>query len=353
MFLLKILGLLIKIIGILLLVILTLLLTLLLILLFVPLRYKAEIKKEGEMLLVQAKVSFLASLLCIPVSFEEGKLKFRVRVLWFTLFSSENSGKEKMRKSHRKPKEAKQQDMLGEAEAKIKTDGEIPEKSASDRNAAESEQAETTGNQNLQKDESSEEEKHSAEQAQPENGAKPDQSSEEHTGNPFVRLLHRLWEIVQKLKEGVNKLLNFCRHISQSLRSSRDKMKLVSAFLKDEMNQKGIKITLKSFFKLIKYILPYKIKGEILFGTGNAYRMGQILSVLGMFYPVYAKKLAVRADFETEEFLLEMKLDIKGRIRFGTILLILGKAWFQGKLKVVLANIKNLKSGLMESADVK
>ncbi len=322
MLILKILGFLLKAIGIILLTLLALIVLLLLIVLFAPVRYRASIVREGTSLTVKARISWLGSILRIPITFQDGALDYKAKLLCFTVF----------------PGKKKAQAADNEAKAAAQTEESPEESSSSGTNQPESEV--TSGSDQPE--------------GQSDTGAvMPEAEQESEVAGFFEKILYKLQQIADKIKETyqrlVIKLLNIKNTIRQKLIDIREKIcrlkgrvSKIITFLKAEDTKFALKLAGKSIFQLIKYILPYKIKGEVVFGTGDPYSMGQALSVLGIFYGVYARTLQVEADFETSEFRLDMKLELKGRIRMIRLLFIALKLWFKGKLKQVIANAKGL-----------
>ena len=87
-----------------------------------------------------------------------------------------------------------------------------------------------------------------------------------------------------------------------------------------------------------------------MFATGDAYSMGQALSALGMLYPLYGRRIRLTADFEAEAFRIEGRVQLKGRIRFGTVLWIAFRLWRKGKILRLISAAKELKHKLTTSA---
>ncbi len=102
MIILSILGTILKIIGMILLCILFLLLFILFLLLFVPLRYRAQLFREGKNITVHAKISYLFHLIYLPVDFEDKKLKISLKIFGFTFFSNTESEGGKKKKAAKK-----------------------------------------------------------------------------------------------------------------------------------------------------------------------------------------------------------------------------------------------------------
>lgn len=360
---LEILGTILKIIGILLLSILLLLLFILLVFLFVPVRYRAKVVRNGRELSVQAQVSYIFRLIRLPVSFENGKLHMKLSVFGVTLFSNEEDGKGK--KKRRKKKKGKARE-----EAKQGGEAEVSGKEAADTvNTADAADApgQTLGGEPGEADGADGQVQ--ALDAPPKEQAGENQDgtvcpaeamgaqeskegeAEKESGTSLIKRL------ISKAKALVEKILGILRSIKEKILSVWTKIsdikgmiKLVLEFLRDEENKNGIKYAGKSILRLLKHALPYKIEGDIVFATGDPYSMGRALSVLGMLYPLYAKKLSLSADFTAEHFRLDGRVQIKGRIRFGTVLWIAWKLWSKGKLKRLLSKAKELKHKLTTSA---
>lgn len=390
MILLNILGTVLKIIGIALLAVILLLLALLLILLLVPLRYRVKVRKEGERLEVGAEVSYLLHLIRLPVAYRDKKLSYSLKILWFTLISSDKPGKRRSKKKP-EPEERPEPDVLEESGPEPEPESANEHEMSGDR--ANMETPEETGSTDaLQNAESADNTERAegtgaAVNTQPadvydENGnpesepVLPEQENaeaQEHgraegaetkPENIFEKLWKKLSGILEMIRQKVQALADkitavfisirgLLKKIISAVRQGGEKLGCIREFLRDEVNKNGIKYSGKTIFKLLKHVLPYKMEGEIIFGTGDPYSMGQALALLGMFYSVYAKRLKVEADFETESFRLDAGISLKGRIRLGSMLLMLIKLWFGGELKKVLNNVKILKDRLTEPAGEK
>ncbi len=372
MIVLQILGLLLKLLGIALLVILLLLLLLLLAVLFVPVRYRAELKRSaGGELHIRAKVSYLLNAVRIPIRFENGKLDYSVKVLCFTLFPKKGGSKEKKK---RKRKGAGSADTAEETAGKPADGAQTGAPEEGESSGAAEKPADDAVRTGTTQDAGSDGSGVAALGEPPDEDRKPDSTGadsmsgsaggdEENTAdekNIFYRLaapfraLRRLWQkllgILQQLRQFVRGLGDFFRSLAEKREQLSGKTGLVREFLLDEVNKNAFRCAGGTIFGLLKYILPYKMEGEIIFGTGNAYSMGQALSMLGIIYPLYAKNLTVRADFETECFRLEACVKLKGRVRMGRLLYMAVRLWFRGKLKQVLKNVKKLKEDLTAPA---
>lgn len=400
---LTVLGTILKIIGIVLLGILLLLLLFLLVFLFVPLRYRAKVVRDGEKLLVKAQVSYIFRLVRLPVSFEDGKLCIRLSVFGITLYSNDGGGRGKKKKAGKKrgrkargegtkernqlvePDKTKEMGGLaekgGEAAKKTggtngsaefakgrikqvsrlaKEGGEAAETDGETEAAKSAKEVESLGNgsqESMSDTEALLEMLDSPAKDDTENAPGLPATQEEDIPRGPRKLLWKFWQfikgLVNKGKMLLEKIYSFIRDIREKISAIRTKAsdikrkgQLVVEFLRDEENKNGIKYAWKSIFQLLKHVFPYKIEGDIVFATGAPYSTGRALSALGILYPLYAKSLRLSADFTADHFKLDGNILIKGRVRFGTVLWIALKLWRKGKIMHLLSAAKELKKEL-------
>lgn len=431
MIVLHILGILFKILGIILLALLALILVFFLILLFVPVRYQAEIWRDGKELKVKAQVSYLLRAVRASVFFEDRKLDFSVKLLWLTLFpqngkkkrkkkpkkgeegnstkdfeSDSESGKESNKTEKRienledrsEPEEeiknlegegnpSTQEDRPEKESAEDLEDSSEPEKEiknleSEDNSSTQEDRPEKKSAEDLEENSESEEEiknlegegnsstqedrpeKESAEDLEDSNTSDKDNLSEteDQSGREpesdqkghgafswFFRLRKKLYGLWENILVKIEKIKDFLHLLLEKVKLADSSLGLIRVFFADEINKNGLRCSGKAILQLLKYVLPYKIKGELVFATGNAYSLGRALSVLSIIYPLYAKNLNIHADFEADRFRLDGNILLKGRIRLVRLLFIAVRLWFSGKLKLVLKNVKELKNSLMSA----
>jgi hypothetical protein len=130
----------------------------------------------------------------------------------------------------------------------------------------------------------------------------------------------------------------------ETLVNIKQKIGLISDFIKDELNREGFHIIYSSIKKLLKHLLPTKLKSRIVFGTGDPCSTGQALGFMGILYSFYGDKIQVIPDFENKR--LEGKHEAQGRIRLITILLIVIKLMLNKRFKQLKRNFLILKEAL-------
>jgi hypothetical protein len=99
-----------------------------------------------------------------------------------------------------------------------------------------------------------------------------------------------------------------------------EKKQWIKVFLDNEDNRKTLRLLKRQGFRLVRHVFPHRLRGEIRFGFDDPYTTGQILTWISPFYGLYAGKINLIPVFE--EKALDGELSLKGRIRLGTILIL-------------------------------
>jgi Protein of unknown function (DUF2953). len=345
-----------KIIGIILLLLIGLLVAILLIVLLVPIRYCVRAEHGEENLYINAKVNWLLHLLGANISHMDGILHIRVRVLWFTLFdnlkprikkgdhksSRKQSKRKKVRNSkHRKNSKRKQsEDTL---------DGNVwePIDNSAFYQSFKNKEDKEHNSENLTVPEIHIEEP--TEIVDQSENVIPDY--EETEKSRFDKIKNQLNKIKIKFIRIKDKMIAFFKGIKakiikwyETVRTIRHKISLISDFIKDEFNKEGFRVTLLSIKKLLKHILPTRLKAKIIFGTGDPCSTGQALGAIGVVYSFLGDKVQIIPDFENKR--LEGNLNARGRIRLVTVLLIVIKLILDKRFKLLKYNFQILKEAL-------
>lgn len=296
-----------KILGIIILVILGIILTILLLVLLVPLRYRMDAsfdgKPKGDVL-----ASWLLKLITVHLDYDGEQLQVLAKVLCFKVFQQKlwPSDEETFDTDEVTLDPSMMDDSIAlEAPQKAKSGSEAVSSVSSDqkaKNASKTAQAESKTQSKTQ-----------------ERPAKAQTASVEKTEvekMPFAELL------MQKLTASVTGILEKIRKVYQNLSekytAGQDKIEMVRTFFSDTENQNTLRLLWRQILKLLKHVLPRKIKGRVRFGFDDPATTGQILTYISPFYGMYARTLSIEPVFE--EKALEGELHIKGHIRVGTLL---------------------------------
>lgn len=97
-----------------------------------------------------------------------------------------------------------------------------------------------------------------------------------------------------------------------------EKRRWIMAFLKDSRNQKSFLLIWRQIKAILKHIVPTRAKGDVRFGFDDPATTGQVLSACSVVYALYGSQFVFTPDFENS--VIEGDVDLKGRIRLGSIL---------------------------------
>ena len=286
-----------KIIGITILAILGLILLVLALVLFVPVFYKVRIIHNPQETKIAGKVSFLWPAIVVIVQYFK-KLSYKVKLFGISLLDSEKPKKEKTPKKKKEKKQKKKKagkssdakDTLPEEEifAPLENPGTLPkaepEDEASFENVAEESESfeETT--------------------------EKPAQDKEKKPG-----LFAKIKAKIQKLRETISKTI-------AKLKKLIHQKEEVQRILGKPETKTAMKFVWSRLGRLLKHILPRKIKGYLAYGADNPATTGQVLGILSVLYARTGQLLEIRPNFTEKQ--LECDVLIKGRIQVFTLLVI-------------------------------
>ena len=310
-----------KIIGIIILVILGLLLLILLLVLFVPIRYRLR-AEHGDAFMLDGGVSWLLHLVHGRVHIADQGNRIWFRILGYLVYDSTKEMR-KPRTKDRAKHPIKEHKKVPREQQDFKTDGQDIKKTIEEDIKNESD-IKITAEDDI---------KH-------EPDIKPDikhnepQDDTTYKKSSTTRLKARVFafykRIKQKIKDFFKKLLNI-----------KHKVSLIISFIRNEVNKEAFRLTFSSFIRLIKHILPTKLKSRLVFGTGDPCSTGQALGVLSILYSFYGDNIEITPDFENK--VLKGKHFAKGRIRIWTILIIVIKLLLDERFKKFKTNYQRLK----------
>lgn len=255
-----------KIIGFILLGILGLILALILMVLLVPLRYRAEVSYYGEAK-AKASVSWLLHIVSCKVIYD-GELDVGIRIFGFRV-GKKRDAEDAASRNEQEPCESQPQEL------------------------------------------------------QP--AQRPEEAPEQTQKELEEEILKELEEERQEELRAGQKKTRLKRPFSfqpicDKLKAMSRQKDRVTGFLEDEENKQTFRLLWRQLKALIRHILPTDLRGKVRFGFDDPYTTGQVLTYISPFYSLYGKKFRVIPVFE--EPVMEGEGWLKGRIRFGTVLIL-------------------------------
>lgn len=320
-----ILLLLLKIIGILLLI----LLFLIGLILFVPLRYRVSTTFYEEKR-VQGRASWLWFVARAVFVQEKGEMRWKLRIFGIPVLagsgdedSSPSFRKKKRKKRNKKRKAAKNKQNI-ENKQKIKKKREKAEDAR-----IEKEQAEKTQTEDRDRMDENTEAPHSV---------------AKHPVAKSIAKESKRRGIIARLREFWEKIKNFFRTLQKLFRLFRQKVHSLhdlADLLRKEEAKLAICIMKDNVIHLWKQLSPRKIRGEVVFGTGDPCLTGQALGVLAVLYGRIGSGVHITPDFQEQR--LEGKLDVTGRIHIIVLIVFVVKTMFHKDIKQLWQKLEQWK----------
>ena len=284
-------------------------------LLLIPVRYEAHVKKKEEFF-VEAKVHWLLHLVRVPVSFRDGKLSAKLKVLIFTV-----------------------KDFLADEE-EIQDGAEEAFPDVEETSDAARQVTDPNKNQigtALDKTEFSEKETYiePAEEKTEELDSDPARKQQKSFG-----VLRKITVFLKMLVDFLKATWRFLSSIPKKLKKLKYtfhqfyvKIKRMKRFATDDRTRAAFGLAWRQLRVLLGKLLPKKVRGDLHFGTDDPALTGEILGGISIFYPLFMDNVKVVPDFQ--ESVLEGELYLKGRIRLITIVRIAWKLYRDKNVRFV------------------
>ncbi len=281
-----------KVIGILLAVLVIVALAIL----FAAVRYCGKISFDDKK--AQISIRWLGVVLRVPILITEKDLQWKVRVFGVPILRSDGAHKKRRSKKSSAPKAQKRKAEKA-AETVQKTQGSSKqEKKALSVNLEKSPTAPEQEKQIAPKQTTDQREEQSAFRQADEREKKP----------RGIRQLF-LW---------LQNVIKIVRKIKKKVHSVQDLVDI----LRSDAGKAFICIVKENVIHLWKQIHPRRMRGKVIFGTGDPCSTGELLGVLALFYAWYGNGVQIIPDFEQKR--IEGNVSFRGRIRMITLICI---AW--------------------------
>lgn len=280
-----------KIIGIILLVLLGILISLLLIVLFVPIQYRVKGSKEDAVIVGKARIRWLFGLLTFIVSYQEKNVILQLKVLGIDLMNllkKKTSNKKSQKKSVPKKKKTDKVEKIEDTKEQTETVSvEISSKETSEKKS-------------------------------------------------IWEKIHDIWNKVTGVP---GKIADSIKKIKLTITTICDKIKYWKDFLSDERVMAALGVVKLHLQRLLKHILPKKIKGQVVYGFEDPCTTGQVLAGISVLYPVYYKHLSISPDFSGQ--ILNGNIDFKGRIYVVYLLKSALAIFFNKNIQFIIHTFRN------------
>ena len=330
-----------KVIGIVLLIILGVIILLLLLILFVPIRYRLDASCEEKLLdaenvdftkgvTASFSFSYLLSLLNGGFSYPD-RPYFRIRILFFELFSTQAEGKtEETSDSEEKGGSEETNIEAMEADSNLEDpDLEAKEEDISSENTenAAKEQDISCESKDVGTEAEIEEEQVLGSS---DNCQSFEENNDEESGN-IPGFIGFIQSIIEKTKIFIATQQNVFNKIKCTISRVYGKINMIKSTLENDIFQRAFEKSKKHLGIILKSILPRKVVADILYGTGDPAMTAQIMGGLGIVRALGFNKITLRPDFDRT--VIQGDLHIKGRITLFRIVLSLAICYFNKDIR--------------------
>lgn len=307
-----------KVIGILLAVLVIVALAIL----FAAVRYCGKISFDDKK--AQISIRWLGVVLRVPILITEKDLQWKVRVFGVPILRSDGAHKKRRSKKSSAPKAQKRKaekaaETFQKTQGSSKQEKKAPfvnlEKSPTapeqEKQIAPKQAADKTEEQNVPKKQSDKTEEQIA--------------SKQTTDQREERSAFRQANEREKKPRGIRQLFLWLQNVIKIVRKIKKKVHSVQDLvdiLRSDAGKAFICIVKENVIHLWKQIHPRRMRGKVIFGTGDPCSTGELLGVLALFYAWYGNGVQIIPDFEQKR--IEGNVSFRGRIRMITLICI---AW--------------------------
>ena len=306
-----------KVIGLILLCILSFLLILLLTVLFVPVRYRVKgVRKapDFEPVDLQLKVSWLLQILSVHYHYPKPGY-FIIRLFGLKIYTTDPDKPIKTKKK-RKRKNSEGEN-VPEAEMVQTQESAVTEESAP-------EEENTTTEGSVGEEDTSETDSVESESIETES----EEADEEPTLKKFFQ---KLIDILQNIRYTFQKIYDKIKEILHNI-------KYYTEMIQSDSFQNAFRYSKNELWKLIKKLIPGKIKATLLVGTGDPASTGNILAIHGILYPLIGNHVVITPDFENK--IVEGDFLVKGKITLFRILITALRIYFHKDIRRLIKEFK-------------
>ena len=107
--------------------------------------------------------------------------------------------------------------------------------------------------------------------------------------------------------------------------------------------KEAIRVAKAQLIAVLKHLKPTKVKGQLVYGTGDPATTGQHLGYMSVLFPLYCDHIDVTPDFMEKR--LEGDLFMKGRVRLITIGWYVLKVIWNKNVKITISRFKKISGG--------
>lgn len=122
---------------------------------------------------------------------------------------------------------------------------------------------------------------------------------------------------------------------------SFERVSSIIRFVRDMENRRAFKKIRKELYMLLRYLSPYRVKGQFIIGTGDPSTTGLLFGGISLLPFAYHDGVHIAPDFEKKVFQAEGYM--KGRIRVLYLIRLIIRVYRDRELRMLWKNINQVK----------
>ncbi len=312
---------------------------LVLLVLIAPVRYRIYVRKYDD-IFAKFTARWLGFVLCFKAVYDTDGLDYRLRLFGGTVFGSGVSKKDSEKPDDDGVSDDAQAEYGNDMDPAAGIEKREERAKMADTVSAETESAMKTEHASEKTEAGGDTDPALAEypsiDSEDEDFVLNDSEFEERQPGIFVR-------IGRKIDSACSKIAEKARSISDKLKSLKKKKDGYTKLVNNVRTKEAIRVAKAQLIAILKHLKPTKIKGQLVYGTGDPATTGQHLGYMSVLFPLYCDHIDVTPDFMEKR--LEGDLFMKGRIRLITIGWCALKVIWNKNVKITISRFKKISGG--------
>ena len=142
---------------------------------------------------------------------------------------------------------------------------------------------------------------------------------------------------MEKIKEIIEKVKCTIHNICDTIKNIKSEYDFYKGLWDRPEGKAAVKNVLSQVWYLLKKIKPSKIKGDVVFGTGDPATTGQAIGAIAALYGFLPEELHITPDFEEKRY--EGNLHVKGKLRLIHVIVVAVKLIIDRNFRYVVKNV--------------
>ncbi len=130
------------------------------------------------------------------------------------------------------------------------------------------------------------------------------------------------------------------KHIKQKSQNVMEKLSLIHRELSDPCNRSALLHLLRELKRLLHYIGPRRVRGEVSFGVGDPANTGYVTAFISACPFTYGTGVDITPDFMAEEPYLQGELDVRGHVCLFHVVAVVIRLLLDSNIRTVIRKFR-------------